>query len=263
GITVRTLVDINQLHTKVGMTILTAAVIDDVIGIIILSVLAGVAYGSFTLLGIAETIVVMAIFFLVVIYVGFKVVPRLLSYVGRFHVEEMALSTALVLTFLVAALAEKVGIAAITGAFLVGLIAGKSSAAETLRAKASTVGYGLLVPLFFVYMGASTDLRILGQVGLLTLGFIMVALFDKVAGCGIGALLSGFGKRDALRVGIGMMPRAEVALVMAAIGVRAGVVGPGLLSMTVLVVLFTSMVTPLLVKAVFKERPKRKRKDLS
>jgi Kef-type K+ transport system membrane component KefB len=252
GITVRTLMDINRLHTRIGMTILGAAVVDDVLGIIILSVLAGLAYGGLSALGLLETLGLMGLFFVSVVVIGFKVGPRIVTYVSRFTVDEITLSVALAMVFLVAAFAEMVNVAAITGAFMVGLILHKAPVAGSLRAKVSTVGYGLLIPLFFVEMGVQTDLQALGGVSLLALAFLGIAMFDKIIGCGIGALLSGYGLKDSLRVGVGMMPRAEVALVMAAVGVKAGVVGGVLLSMTVMVVLVTSLVTPLLVKIAFK-----------
>ncbi len=258
GITVRTLIGINRLHTRVGMTILGAAVIDDVLGIIILSVLTGIALGGVSFLGIAETLGLMGLFFLLVVLIGFKLGPRIITYVGRLDVEEITLSVALALVFLVAALAEMVSIAAITGAFLAGLIINKSQAAGALRAKVSMLGYGFFIPLFFVGMGAHTDLQALSSVSLLALVFLGIAMFDKIAGCGLGALLSGFGARDSLRVGVGMMPRAEVALVMAAIGIKSGAVGPALLSMTVMVVLVTSLVTPAMVNLVFRGSNGRK-----
>jgi len=259
GITVRTLMDINGLRTRIGMTILGAAVIDDVLGIIILSVLSGLAYGGISVFGLFETLGLMALFFVLVIVIGFKVGPRIVTYASRFSVEEITLSAALAMVFLVAALAEMVNIAAITGAFLVGLILTKAPVAGSLRAKVSTVGYSLLIPLFFVEMGVRTDLQALGGVSILALAFLGIAMFDKIVGCGLGALLSGFGAKDSLRVGVGMMPRAEVALVMAAIGVKSGVVGGVLLSMTVMVVLVTSLVTPLLVKIAFREAPQKKK----
>ncbi len=259
GITVRTLMDVHSLHTRIGMTILGAAVIDDVLGIIILGVLAGFAYGGISILGLAGSLGMMALFFILVILVGFKVGPRLITYVGRLRVEEIALSTALAMVFLVAALAEKVRIAAITGAFLAGLIITKAPVAGALRAKVSTVGYGLLIPLFFVEMGVRTDLQALGGISLLALAFLGIAMFDKIVGCGLGALLSGFGAKDSLRIGVGMMPRAEVALVMVAIGIKAGAVSGALLSMTVMVVLVTSLITPALVKLTFKEAPPEKK----
>jgi len=259
GITVRTLMNINGLRTRIGMTILGAAVIDDVLGIIILSVLSGLAYGGISVFGLFETLGLMALFFVLVIVIGFKVGPRIVTYVSRFSVEEITLSVALAMVFLVAALAEMVNIAAITGAFIVGLILTKAPVAGSLRAKVSTVGYSLLIPLFFVEMGVRTDLQALGGVSILALAFLGIAMFDKIVGCGLGALLSGFGAKDSLKVGVGMMPRAEVALVMAAIGVKSGVVGGVLLSMTVMVVLATSLVTPLLVKIAFREAPQKKK----
>ena len=259
GITVRTLMGIDRLHTRVGMTILGAAVIDDVFGIVILSVLSGIAFGGVSFLGIAETLGLMGLFFLLVVLIGFKVVPRVITYVGRLDVEEITLSIALALVFLVAAFADMVSIAAITGAFMVGLIISKSQVAGALREKVSTVGYGFLIPLFFVEMGVRTDFQALSSVSLLALVFLGISMFDKIAGCGLGALLSGFGAKDSLRVGVGMMPRAEVALVMASIGITAWGKNPALFpnmhalfSMTVMVVLVTSLVTPVMVKLVFK-----------
>jgi len=252
GITVRTLMEINVLHTKVGMTILGAAVIDDVLGIIVLSILSGLAFGSLSFFGVFETLALMGVFFAVVLSVGFKLIPRVLAYVGRFNVEEIVLSFTLAIVFLIAAMAEMLSIAAITGAFLVGLIASKTPAAHIIRDKAATVGYSLLIPLFFVNMGIKTDLQALSAVSILALVFLAIAIFSKIVGCGLGALLSGYGLKDSLRVGVGMMPRAEVALIMAAIGAKASVVGQSLLSMTVMVVLLTSLVTPPMVKIAFR-----------
>jgi Kef-type K+ transport system membrane component KefB len=258
GITVRTLMDVHRLHTRVGMTILGAAVMDDIIAIIILSVLAGLAFGGLTFLGLVENLALIAIFFLAVIYIGFKTLPRVLTFVGRLHVEEVTLSIALALVFLIGALAEKVRVAALTGAFIVGLLISKAPVAGSLRAKISTIGYGLFIPLFFVEMGARTDFGALAGVGLLALALVGIAMFDKVFGCGIGALMGGFGGKDSLRVGVGMMPRAEIALVIAATGIKAGIVGPELLSITVMIVLVTTLVTPLLVKIAFRGTPAAK-----
>lgn len=260
GITVRSLMDLHMLHTHVGMTILGAAVLDDVMAIIILSVLAGLAFGGLSFLGLAGNLALMALFFVLVIYIGFKTFPRLLTFVGRLRVEEATLSIALALVFLISALAEKVRIAAITGAFMAGLVMSKAPVAGSLRAKISTVGYGFFIPLFFVEMGVRTDLHELAGIGaILALALVGAAIMSKIVGCGGGALLSGFGGKDALRVGIGMIPRAEVALVIAAIGIKAGIVDPALLSITVLIVLVTSLITPLLIKQAFKGTPPEKK----
>ncbi|MDI6883790.1 MAG: cation:proton antiporter [Hadesarchaea archaeon] len=259
GITVRTLMDVHGLHTRVGMTILGAAVIDDVIAIVILGVLGGLAFGGLTSLGLAENIALIALFFIVVLFIGFKTMPRLLTFVGRLRVEEVTLSIALAVVFLIGALAERIRIAALTGAFVAGLVMSRSPVAESLRAKVLTVGYGLFIPIFFVAMGARTDLGALTGACSLAVALAIIAMFDKVVGCGIGALASGFGVKDSLRVGVGMMPRAEIALVIAAMGASTGVIGAELLSMAVMVVLVTSLITPVLVKLAFKEAPPEKK----
>jgi Kef-type K+ transport system membrane component KefB len=252
GITVRTLIDINRLHTKIGMTILGAAVIDDVFGIVILSILSGLAFGTISALGVVETVALIVLFFTVVIYIGFKAAPKLFTWVSRLPAEEITLAVALALVFLIGALAEQVRIATITGAFIAGLILSKTPVVGTLKDKISIIGYGLFIPLFFVEMGVRTDVSALAGAGVLAIALVGVAIFDKVAGCGIGALLSGFSFRDSLRIGVGMMPRAEVALVVAAIGIKAGIVTPALFSITVAIVLFTSLITPIMVKIAFK-----------
>ena len=252
GITVRTLIDIDRLHTKIGMTILGAAVIDDVFGIVILSILSGLAFGTISALGVVETVALIVLFFTVVIYIGFKAAPKLFTWVSRLPAEEITLAVALALVFLIGALADQVRIATITGAFIVGLILSKTSVVGMLRDKISIIGYGFFIPLFFVEMGVRTDVSALAGAGVLALALVGVSVFDKVAGCGIGALLSGFSFRDSLRIGVGMMPRAEVALVVAAIGIKAGIVTPALFSITVAIVLFTSLITPIMVKIAFK-----------
>jgi len=252
GITVRTLMDIHQLNTPVGMTVLGAAVADDIIGIFILSGLVGLSMGNFSTGEFGKLIFFVVVFLIASLYIGFKVVPRLFSYVAKFPVEEITLSIALAFSFLMAMFAEQSRLAAITGAFIAGVVLSKAPVAAALTNKLSTLGYGLFIPLFFVEMGARVDLRVLWSVSLLALGIVGVAIFDKIIGCGIGALLSGFGLKDSIRVGTAMMPRAEVALIVASIGMEAGIVTADLLSITVMVVLVTSLITPLMVKYAFK-----------
>lgn len=254
GLTVRSLLDLHRLSTRAGMVILGAAVIDDVFGIIILSLLVGLVYGGISAFGLFQSLALMAAFFILVLVGGMRVGPRILARVSHWRVEEATLSVGMALALLVAALAETVNVAAITGAFLVGLVLSRSPVAGFLRDRVSTVGYGFLIPLFFVDTGIQTDLGALRGLGLLALLlFLAVSVVSKVVGCGLGGLLGGLGKRDSVRVGVGMIPRAEVALIIAAIGVRAGVVGGELFSLTVLMVLFTSLLTPPLLKWAFSE----------
>ncbi|MEM2874565.1 MAG: cation:proton antiporter [Candidatus Hadarchaeales archaeon] len=253
GITVRTLVDLGKLHTRVGTAILEAAVIDDVLGIMVLSILSGIVMGSLSIMGISETIILMAAFIVLVLVLGFRILPRLMRFIGKFQVEEMALALALVVVFVVSALAELVRLAAITGAFLAGIVMSKLPVARSLRDKVTSMGYALFIPIFFTEMGIRMDFGELAGVGLLAGAAIIAAAFlSKIVGCGGGALVGGFSGMDSLRVGVGMIPRAEVALVIAAIGVRSGVVAHGLLSMTVLIVLVTTLASPFLMVRAFR-----------
>jgi len=264
GITVRTLIDVDRLHTKVGMTILGAAVIDDVFGIVILSLLSGLAFGTISALGVLETIALIVLFFTVVLYVGFKAAPKLFTWVSRLPAEEITLAVALALVFLIGALAEQVRIAAITGAFIAGLILSRTPAAGTLRDKISVIGYGLFIPLFFVEMGVRTDLGSLAGASSIAIVLVVIAIVSKIIGCGGGALASRFSGADSLRIGIGMIPRAEVALIIAAIGVKSGIlagpIGAQFFTITVAIVLITSLITPVMIKRAFKGAPQEKKR---
>lgn len=253
GITVRSLLDLHRLSTKAGMVIVGAAVIDDIFGIIILSLLVGLVYGRVSVLGVFESLLFIAAFFVLVLVGGMRIGPRVLDRVSHWKVEEATLAVGMASVFLIAALAEAVNVAAITGAFLMGLVLGRSATVESLREKVSIIGHGFFIPLFFIDTGIRTDLGSLGGLGFLAFLFLVVSVVSKILGCGLGGVLGGLGARDSLRVGIGMIPRAEVALIIAAIGMRAGVVGGGLFSLTVLMVLFTTILTPPLLKWVFAE----------
>ena len=253
GLTVRCLVDAGGLYTPVGVAIMEAAVIDDILGIVVLSVLAGVVSGSLSFLGLSETVALMAVFLALVLVLGFRVLPKVMRFFDRFRVEEAVLSIVLVIVFLISALAQVVRLAAVTGAFLAGLVMSRLPVARSIRSKVAEIGYGLFIPLFFVEMGVRMDLGELAGIGILA-GFVIIAaaFLSKIVGCGGGALIGGFSPKDSLRIGAGMVPRAEVALVIAAMGARWGVVGHALLSVTVLIVLVTSLLTPFIVRRLFR-----------
>ncbi|MEM2299671.1 MAG: cation:proton antiporter [Candidatus Hadarchaeales archaeon] len=251
GITVETLMELGKLHSRSGVTILGAAVIDDIIGIIFLSVLSGIALGTLSVVGVFETLLLMIIFFVAVIIFGLKIIPKIFSRVSLTYQPEMSLSLALVLIFLISGIAQKVQIAAITGAFLTGLFIGRTPVSRPLKDIVSTLGYGFLIPLFFFETGLWMDIWVLGKIGPAVLLFLLAAFVSKIVGCGLGAMVGGLGRKDGLRIGIGMLPRAEVALIIASIGIKIGAVGPDLFSMTIVTILVTSLLTPFLLKTVY------------
>jgi Kef-type K+ transport system membrane component KefB len=143
------------------------------------------------------------------------------------------------------------GLAAITGAFLAGVGLSRSPLRDKTEAKIRTITYTFLVPVFFVSIGLQADARSITGPSLLFLGLLLlVAVVSKVVGSGAGARLGGFSGRQALRVGVGMVSRGEVGLIVASVGVSQGLVDPALFSVVVVLVLLTTILTPVLLRQV-------------
>ena len=251
GISVRTLMDMDKLHTRVGSLILTVAVLDDVLGIIILSVIIG--EGSPVVIAMKAII-----FFIVALFLGIRFIPKIMK-IGRIvPARHILLAGSLSICFLLAALAKGIGLAAITGAFIAGLLIGITPQSKRILSYIRELGYSFLIPLFFVWVGASFDLSAIKDVGLLVLLFIPAAIAGKIIGCGVGAKINGFKNREALQVGIGMIPRMEVALVVVAteisLGIFKGDIAHQMLAATILLVVITSILSPILLKITFKEK---------
>lgn len=251
GITVRTLMDMRKLATKSGTLILTVAVLDDVLGILILSMIIG--KGSPIIIGIKAVV-----FFAVILFLGLHFIPKIMRIGDVIHAKQVLLTAALVLCFLFAALAESVGLAAITGAFLAGLLIGTTPQSKRILDFTRDIGYSFLIPMFFVWVGASFDFSSIGDVGLLVLLFIPAAIVGKIIGCSTGAKISGLTNREALQVGLGMIPRMEVALVVVAteisLGIFQGETAHQMLAATILLVIITATLTPIILKIAYKEK---------
>lgn len=249
GTTARVLMDMHALNTDVGMTILSAAVIDDVIALIILTIVLGVGSPEWLLLKIA-------VFFLITLYFGFRIVARLMNIGSRLAEPKIFLTIGLVLCFVFAFFAEELGIAAITGAYIAGLAVGTTIHSKKIIDDVKTIGYIFFIPLFFVWIGANVDLSMLKTIGILALFFIPLAIAGKFIGCSIGARLGGLPGRRAVVVGVGMIPKMEYALIAATLAVSRGIfTGPiahQMLGVTVLHVCITTLLAPILLKATFK-----------
>jgi Kef-type K+ transport system membrane component KefB len=145
--------------------------------------------------------------------------------------------------------------AAITGAFLAGLMLARSPAKERIESGISVLAYGLFVPVFFINVGLSANARELGGESLWLFGVMTVmAVIGKVLGAGAGAGLSGFNRQEALRLGVGMISRGEVGLIVASVGINQGLIGQEIFSAVVGVVIVTTLLTPLLLRALYLER---------
>jgi len=170
-------------------------------------------------------------------------------------VSEGITTLAVVLTFFLAWSAEVVGgVAAITGAFIAGLGFGRSALREEIERGVHTLAYALFVPVFFVSIGLEANARALTiNLVAFTLVVCLVAVISKLVGAGLGARLAGFAADEALRVGVGMVSRGEVGLIVATVGLDQGLVTPEIFTATVVMVLFTTLVTTPLLRLVFAE----------
>jgi Kef-type K+ transport system membrane component KefB len=243
GITARVLREVGQQQSLSGRIILAAAVIDDILGMIVLAVVSGVSLGQKDARQVAVAVALALGLVTVVLVAGRRVVRQVVPRVAHFTREPTHFSLALLICLGLSVLSVEVGIAAIIGAFLAGLVFSEAEAAEELRAKTRAV-YEFVVPFFFVAMGMAMDIRVFARKEiLLTAGIVtLLAIFGKLVGCGVAAL--NLGRLDAGRIGVGMVPRGEVGLIVALIGLNQKVMSAELYSVIVIMCLVTTMIVP-------------------
>ncbi|RLB58647.1 MAG: cation:proton antiporter [Deltaproteobacteria bacterium] len=248
GITVRTLMDMNALHTNVGNLILTVAVLDDILGIIVLSVTLGK--------GSVEMLFVKIAAFFAIFFILLLLLYKYQKFGIHVSIPKFALTIALALCFICSALALSLGLAAITGSFFAGLLLSAAPQRRRISEFIREIGDIFFIPLFFVWVGASFDFSALEGVGMLILLFIPFALAGKIIGCSLGAKITGFSNRDAISVGVGMMPRLEVALIVVTTEISMGIwdkpLAHQVLAATILLVIISSLITPFALKAIYK-----------
>jgi len=242
GITARVLSELGWLDTTEGQVILGAAVIDDIVGLIILAVIAAIVGGATLTVGSVSRISGVAIAFVAIAVLAGSVVAAPVFRVFERIQSANALGLfGLAFAFLLAWLAQKFGSAMIVGAFAAGLVLYRLPQRHDIERATTTIGH-FFVPIFFASVGAAVDLRALGDRQALILGGILIV-------CGIvGKLVAGYAawwfKGDKLFVGIGMVPRGEVGLIFAQMGLAAGAVSLGEYGALMLMVLATTFVTP-------------------
>lgn len=252
SISAEVLRELGQLRGKVGATILGAAVIDDVLGVIVLSLVLGLAGEGNPLLAIGQ----MALFFPIAWLVGERLLPFLVRLEHLAGGRDAVLAIILGLVMLFAWAAEALGsVADITGAYLLGIVVARYTDEEhVVHHGSSALAYAFVVPVFFVNIGLEANVTTLGAAPWFTILMLALALVGKIAGCGIGALLMRLSWREALQIGVGMTARGEVALVMIAAGRVAGLVNDTLFTATIVMTLVTTLVTPPLLRLAFAQR---------
>ncbi len=252
GLTTSILMEMKKLRTKVGTTILAAAVVDDVLGIIVLTILVGIntrgsVYFKDFLIILAEVV----IYFTIGLLIGHPAIKETLKLSERITLPETVTAFAIAIMLIFAYLAEQFQLAGITGAYLAGLLVSSTDEAKEIDRKFKTIGYSLFIPVFLVSIGIESDVRVLAHAGTFAIIYAILAIVGKIVGCGLGALVSKFRPIEALQIGVGMVPRMEVALIMANVALNEGVFDSGTFSIPVTMVLVTTIVTPFLLKWAF------------
>ncbi len=250
SISAQTLLELGVLKSKEGLALLGAAVVDDVVAILALSIFLVVTGTGDATRPIYLVIGLMLLFFIIAIAFAARFFAPLTRYMEKLPISEGLVAFVIVVTLLFAWSAEVVGgVAAITGAFIAGVFFARTKFRHEIERGMHTITYAFFVPIFLVSIGLRANLWDLDTQGLFFLiALIIVAVLTKVIGCGIGARLGGFDNLASFRVGLGMISRGEVGLIITTIGLNAGLVTNQEYSQVVIMVLATTLVTPLLLR---------------
>jgi Kef-type K+ transport system membrane component KefB len=250
-------------NTRAGTAIMGAAIIDDVLGILVLSFLTTFSGGG-SLLEAALFPFVRVIVWLVLFYLlGHFIFPRLFKFVYEVPQEGIVLSVALVVMFFYAVTAELGGrVATITGAYLAGFLLGKTPYKDLIIKGIHPLTYSFFLPLFFATIGFRVNLLDMDPaLWLFPTILIVWAVISKVAGAGLGAMISGFKRRDALRLGCSMVGRGEVGFVIGSYAIAVGLINEEIFAGGILMVFVTTLIAPSLMAWSFRERKEKEKKD--
>ncbi|MEH7438425.1 cation:proton antiporter [Neobacillus drentensis] len=251
SISVQALKELNKMQSKEGITILGAAVIDDVLVIIALAFLMSMAGGDVNL---SMVIIKKVLFFGGAILVAWKIVPWVLKKFAPLKVTESLISAALIICFLYAYVAEITGVAAIIGAYIAGVAISVTDYKHEIFEKVETIGYSIFVPVFFTSIGVKASFDGITQHIGLIIGLSVLAILTKLVGSAVGARIAKFPWRSSLGIGAAMVSRGEVALIIATIGLETKLINQELFAILVIVVLITTIVTPPMMKYFFNTR---------
>ena len=256
SISAQVLMELKQLRSKVGMGLLGGAVIDDILVVLGLSLYGALMGSSEALGGVNEIGIIllkMAGFLIVATAFGLWVLPKLTSIVEKMPMSQGLISFALVILLLYSWSAEALGhMATIIGAFMAGLFFARSHLAPRIREGFSAIAYGFFVPIFFISIGLEANVRLMTMDSLwLLLALLGIAIFSKLIGSGAGGLIGGLSSREAIQLGTGMIPRGEVMLIVATVGLVEGIITNSTFSTVIVLVILTTLITPPILRILF------------
>lgn len=255
SISAQTLMELKVLRSRVGISLLGAAVVDDILVVLSLSIFVAVVLGTGSngAWDIIWIVLRMILYLSLSLFIGRYLFPRLASKIDRLPISQGVVSFVFVAMLLLAWSAEVIGsMAAITGSFLAGLIFAQSNLKQRIEEGFSAMTYGIFVPLFFINIGLSANLRqISSQTLIFLLLLIIGAVLSKLLGSGLGAVLGGLTRKEAIQLGTGMISRGEVGLIVASVGLAEGLITNEAFASLVGMVLVTTLLTPILLRWTF------------
>ena len=250
SITVSALKELGKISTDVGTTIMSAAIIDDVIGIVVLTAVLGLKDPNADLGAVCIKTVAFFALSLVAGVIIFKIMQR---FVHRWPHTRRIPIIGMALAFVLAYVADKYfGVADITGAYVAGIILSSLDDSAYIDRKMDISSYMIFGPIFFASVGLQTNLRTVDlSILAFSVAFVLVGLFGKVIGCGLVAKLLKYNNSDALKIGVGMMTRGEVALIVAQRGLKAEIIDSKYFTSVILLIVVSSILTPIILKAIY------------
>lgn len=258
SITVETLTELGKLNTRAGVNVLGAAVIDDVLGLILISIVLAIygnSEGGSSGVSAAGTLIGIFVFCAAAVLAVIFLPAFLEKHAKAIQPGRALLTFSIAAALLAAFTAEKIGIASITGAYLFGLLLSTLPQKEYLERNIKAISSGFLSPIFFASVGIEANLNGLNaEVAAIALVMFFTAVLGKVLGCGIAARLFRMSRSESLQVGVGMISRGEVAIITANIGLQNHIISQEIFIPTIIVVILTTIVTPILLKLSFSHR---------
>lgn len=255
GVTARTMMDLGVLSTDVGTASLSASVMDDFLGIFAIII----AIGATSLVAIGMLTINITLLIIVELVIGLKVINYIVKWMEKVKTAKAILALSLGLMLLFSSFAQLTVQAAIEGAFFAGIIIGTTTESKVISHDIRSISYGFFIPIFFVYIGSLIDLKVFMDIKAIILAVVIViiAIIGKVIGRAIGARIGGFNWKQSLQMGIGSIPRMEVALVAVMLAIKGGALtgktADILLAATMIFVTVTTLITPPLLKWSFKD----------
>lgn len=256
GVKAEVLLELGLTSTRLGSLIMGAAVIDDIIAMIVLTILFSVVKtGQIFIWDISLFIILVLLFLIVTIILSKERISIFLdTSLEKIRIRRenlLIVGTIVALTF--SFFAEAIGLSIIIGAFIAGIILGQLNFFRSLQDYVSLVGGGFFIPIFFVTVGMSFNFNAFLEIGLFALFLLIVAILGKLIGCSLGAKITGFNSRDSLATGVAMIPRAGIELVLVRLGLEYEIINEEIASAILIMVIITTLITPTALLKVLKK----------